>query len=455
MAALHPMGEGHPTPSKRSFADILASSSNPLPSSQFLKPREVYRGEPAVTFTIDEIQSLASPFRFALVGKFSKGRPSMEALRKEFLTIGYKGTFTLGLLDPRHVLIRFEHEEDYHRCWLRRFWSFQGFGMRVLKWTPSFSVDSEPSIVPIWIRLPNLPVHFFAKGPLFSIGRLVGEPLRLDASTAAITRPNVARLCVEIDLLKDLPNRVWIVNGSFGFWQKIEYENVPDYCRCCHKLGHTADVCKISNPAPTAASQGSDHHAQVWLPKNPETSHPDMQQPMATNEPRQKPEISLIKNPNLLGCDKMHKQRVVQNQDTTNPAPSEGTPSQVVSHGHSATREPKPPEPATQLQVVIPEANNLASRLLDDCELVTERDLIQWPTSLSDSEDQQRDSIPRAQLCESFHQFKRRMDAKVPSLGGSALPQGKNTKKKRFLSLPRTIVTRQASKAIMDFPSTH
>ena len=164
MAALHPMGEGHPTPSKRSFADILASSSNPLPSSQFLKPREVYRGEPAVTFTIDEIQSLASPFRFALVGKFSKGRPSMEALRKEFLTIGYKGTFTLGLLDPRHVLIRFEHEEDYHRCWLRRFWSFQGFGMRVLKWTPSFSVDSEPSHLD---SATQSSCPFFRQGPSF------------------------------------------------------------------------------------------------------------------------------------------------------------------------------------------------------------------------------------------------------------------------------------------------
>ena len=129
---------------------------------------------------------------FALVGKFSRGRPSMDGLRKDFTAVGFKGSFTLGLLDPRHVLVQFDLEKDYYRCWLRRFWSFQGYGMRVLKWTPSFSVASELPIIPIWIQLPNLPVHLFGKGPLFSIASLIGDPLKLDASTAMLSRPSVA-----------------------------------------------------------------------------------------------------------------------------------------------------------------------------------------------------------------------------------------------------------------------
>lgn len=115
MAALHPLGEGRPSPSKRSFSGVLASSP-PLPTSSFLKPRAAYRGEPAVSFSDDEVQALAAPFKFTLVGKFSRGHPSMEALRKDFTAVGFRGPFTLALLDQRHVLIRFDLEEDFHRC---------------------------------------------------------------------------------------------------------------------------------------------------------------------------------------------------------------------------------------------------------------------------------------------------------------------------------------------------
>lgn len=42
--------------------------------------------------------SSLNPFRFALVGKFSKGRPSMETLMKYFQPVGFWGVFSRGLL---------------------------------------------------------------------------------------------------------------------------------------------------------------------------------------------------------------------------------------------------------------------------------------------------------------------------------------------------------------------
>lgn len=90
--------------------------------------------------------------------------------------------------------------------------------MRVLKWTPFFSVELKSSIVLIWPWLPNLLVHLFGKGPLFSIAKRVGEPLKLNVSITMLSRPSVARICVEVDLLHELPNRVWIRNGTIGFW---------------------------------------------------------------------------------------------------------------------------------------------------------------------------------------------------------------------------------------------
>lgn len=153
--------------------------------------------------------------------------------------MGFKGTFTIGLLDFRHVLIRFELEDDILRCWLKGLWSFQGYSMLVLKWTPAFSVAAEMSIVPVWLSLPNLPIHFFAKGPLFSIALLPSELLKVDTVIVTLIRPSVARFCVELDLLQEIPEKIWIGNGSGdGFWQVIEYENLPFYCTSCNQIGH-------------------------------------------------------------------------------------------------------------------------------------------------------------------------------------------------------------------------
>lgn len=131
-----------------------------------IKPVASFKGDPALFFSADEVRALAKPFDLALVGKFSYGRPSMAALRKEFHTI--KGAFTIGWLDLRHVLIRFTVEEDYVRLWMKGNWNLLGFPMRVFKWTPEFQISAEPSLVPIWVSFENLPIHLFRLAFLLS-----------------------------------------------------------------------------------------------------------------------------------------------------------------------------------------------------------------------------------------------------------------------------------------------
>lgn len=123
----------------------------------------------------------------------------MEFIRKGFQTIGFKGGYRLGLIDQQHILIRFYLLEDYHRCWLHGFWNLKKYNMRVLKWTPMFHVEQEPPIAPVWVSFERLPFFMFSKGPLFSIARLIGKPLKLDAATESLARPSVARVCIELE----------------------------------------------------------------------------------------------------------------------------------------------------------------------------------------------------------------------------------------------------------------
>lgn len=77
-------------------------------------------------------------------------------------------------------------------------------------------------------------MHFFEHHALFVIAALVGVPLCMDSATASLKRPSIARVQVELDLLKERPSKIWItIEEEEGFWQKIVSDEVPDYCRHC------------------------------------------------------------------------------------------------------------------------------------------------------------------------------------------------------------------------------
>lgn len=73
----------------------------------------------------------------------------------------------------------------------------------------------------------------------------MGKPMKLDEPTRNISWPSVARICVEIYLLKPLPTRVWIgTGGSKRFWQHMHYEDLPSCSSHCFKIGYDLHNCK-------------------------------------------------------------------------------------------------------------------------------------------------------------------------------------------------------------------
>lgn len=221
-------------------------------------PTGLHRGSPAIFFRPKHLHQLNKPFEWSLIGKFSQGynrvnpklgRPSIEHIREHFTAMDLKGEFKLGLLDNRHVLIHLKLQVDYLRLYSRPVWYIGGMPMRVFKWSEDFHVDKESSIAPIWVGFPRLPVQFFQQDALFAISRLLGVPLRLDAATATLKRPSMARVQIEIDVLKSRPDKIWIgMSECKGFWQRLEYENVPDYCTHCWHMGHSETLCTVHHP---------------------------------------------------------------------------------------------------------------------------------------------------------------------------------------------------------------
>lgn len=161
MAGLQPpMFEGLP-----SFASMVRghASLSHRDHQDTIKLGGQYKGEHALFFSTVEVSNLSGDFQFVLVGKFSHERPPMEFNRCGFQTIGFKGEFHLSLLDSRHILIRFDLEEDFHRCWLHGSWSFKKHVMRLLKWTPPSRSQENPYWFLCGYRLIIFPFISFKK----------------------------------------------------------------------------------------------------------------------------------------------------------------------------------------------------------------------------------------------------------------------------------------------------
>ncbi|KAL3510099.1 hypothetical protein ACH5RR_029500 [Cinchona calisaya] len=153
------------------------------------------------------VESLSQPLKLALVGKFWRGKANMATIWKSFQTIGFKGSFALGLLDYKHVLIRFDLEEDYLRCWLKSNWFLNGFQIRVFKWHPLFRPDVESYVVP-WISFESFLALFFNKHSIFSFSQAIGRPLKIDLATSTLSHSSLAKMCVQVDLLIEHPSRL-------------------------------------------------------------------------------------------------------------------------------------------------------------------------------------------------------------------------------------------------------
>ncbi|KAL0329010.1 UNVERIFIED_CONTAM: hypothetical protein Sradi_4887700 [Sesamum radiatum] len=265
---------------RRTFSDVLRSPFTPQiaptsPRSQEKSFDEVaglgtayiYRGRPAISFSDDEKARLAYPYRYALVGKFSHGVPSWKGLHDGMERLGLKGAFSVGVINFRHVLINCSNDEDYARLWMRQIWTFEGMPMRVLKWSPEFSITEESPIAPVWVNLPGLPIHLFDKTALFRIAILLGSPLKIDETTAKRNRPGRARICVEHDLTQKRIMEIWIGKDSRGFAQKVIYENLPKYYLGCRHIGHDLSACYAKNRGGKKHTENSQNDLREILDK--------------------------------------------------------------------------------------------------------------------------------------------------------------------------------------------
>ncbi|KAL0909629.1 hypothetical protein M5K25_020515 [Dendrobium thyrsiflorum] len=199
--------------SSKSFRDALSGNCSSFPDLKIL----THRGLPSLWISEAEVLSLALPFEFSLVGKFPSHRPSLEAIRKFFFNLKLNGEFSVTVLNAKNILIKLADDLDYCRVFAHCSYFINNCYMRLIKWSPSFDVNVESPVVPIWVSFPNLRPHLFSPRILQGLGSIIGRPLKIDQATSVGFRPSVARILVELDVSKQHPDKVWVGPDNLGY----------------------------------------------------------------------------------------------------------------------------------------------------------------------------------------------------------------------------------------------
>ncbi|OIS98248.1 hypothetical protein A4A49_33444 [Nicotiana attenuata] len=161
-------------------------------------------GKPAVFFSAEDyFSNLAQECKLTIIVKFLRGKPSMEEIRKIFVRkFHMTGTVKIAYFDPQYVYIDFSNEVDYNHIRFKEYIDIGDAPMKILKWTADFKPEEETTIVPVWILVHQLPWHLFNWRIISRMVREIGVAFAPDLETYSKSRGNVAKVKVEVDLLK-------------------------------------------------------------------------------------------------------------------------------------------------------------------------------------------------------------------------------------------------------------
>ena len=106
-------------------------------------------------------------------------------------------------------------------------------------------------MAPIWIRLFSLPGEYWDPDTLRDIGNALGEFIKVSEQTKVHRYTSFSRICVYLDLSKELPEAINLSWEDEEWLQPIDYEHISFRCRQCHEYGHLGRNCLWMEAKPT------------------------------------------------------------------------------------------------------------------------------------------------------------------------------------------------------------
>jgi hypothetical protein len=263
----------------------LARSAGPKPkpslSSKFVKKMEEI---PSLELDPEEPCKLALLLaENALIGKFTGLWPSpkaVEAWMDERWKTLIQGNVTLYAVGRGFFIFSFTRKVDRDLVFRSGPYFMGSKGLFLAPWTLDFNPEAEITAAPVWVRLPHLPLHLWGISSLEDIGNKLGR--FLDRAEPKGEQFTCARICVEVNLEKGLPDAIKLSLGEWCHIQELDYEQIPFKCLRCHAYGHFARSCPKTSEEPGPVKD-DDFQPVTNRRRQPRRKDPVAQAPKVTH----------------------------------------------------------------------------------------------------------------------------------------------------------------------------
>ncbi|XP_042964725.1 uncharacterized protein LOC122298948 [Carya illinoinensis] len=197
---LAPPGGPVPATKAKSFADLVMAVPQPLPKVNLPMRPLIIDGQVCYMFSKEEMALSAAPFKYSLVLKFLRQRPTLDAIRmfiwQRWRLIG--NIVVSSMSKNQNVFICLISEEDFNKAFSREACEINGVPYRAFHWTPRFTEEEETPFVLVWVMLSSLPPNFYHDSILKIIMAQIGKFIRSDNSTRCTIRMDGAGVCLGV-----------------------------------------------------------------------------------------------------------------------------------------------------------------------------------------------------------------------------------------------------------------
>ncbi|RID68355.1 hypothetical protein BRARA_C00519 [Brassica rapa] len=189
-------------------------------------------------------RALIEENRFTLIGRVTNPHIQKTRALVDFFLQHWRvqGNFTGRALGPSMFQFKFESEHDLDEVLSQAPFHFKRWMMILQRWEPIVS-DFFPALIPFWITIHGLPLHYWTEEALESIGTELGPVDGFDVDQG--------RVRVLINGLKPLEMILDVSTPSGELKQvELEYEGLQKHCFVCHSLSHEKEDCPSLNLTP-------------------------------------------------------------------------------------------------------------------------------------------------------------------------------------------------------------
>lgn len=211
------------------------------------------------------------------IGQFTGLWPSLRTVQrwvKRNWSYKIQGKISIRFCGKGYYTFHFESNEDKDLIFRNGPYFMDSRGLYLNKWIPNFDTKLDiPSVVPVWVRLPHLPLHCWGDESVRAIGNVVGK--YIDRNEPKDNMQACARICVEVDLGRGLPEAIKLKVDDWSHVQQLDYEHIPFKCKVCHEYGHFANRCTKLVNAESDEQEG--HWETVKKKKSPPPPKPTLE----------------------------------------------------------------------------------------------------------------------------------------------------------------------------------